>query len=75
MDEDPGAERPTPTSDRLLDDMAVSLLTTMPRDVIVSLEHHGRFPRAVVLTSGNVCWRQSDVQAWIASLPKIGEHA
>jgi predicted DNA-binding transcriptional regulator AlpA len=63
---------PEPASDRILDDIAVTLMTTLPRSTIVRLSHHGEFPRPVRLHTGRIGWRMSDIQHWITGLMPVG---
>lgn len=61
------AHQPT---DFLLRRKEVERIAGISRASIYRLMKFGKFPRPVSLGTGSVRWRQSDVNAWQASLTK-----
>ena len=55
--------------DRLLRRRDVERITGMSRASIYRLMQDGDFPRPVKIGSTAVRWKQSDIVAWIESLP------
>ena len=46
----------------------VSDLTGLSKNALYKMMRDGRFPRPVKLNGRAVAWRESDLDAWIASL-------
>ena len=53
--------------DRLLKQNEVLIAVGLSRMAVYKLRKQGQFPAPVVLGVGALRWRESDVQAWIAS--------
>lgn len=54
-------------SETLLRRPQVEARTGLSRSTIYDWIKRGQFPKPVALSTRLVCWRQSDVDAWIAS--------
>ena len=57
--------------DRLLRRREVEWITGMSRASIYRLMQQGDFPRPVKVGSTAVRWKESDIAAWIESLPVV----
>jgi prophage regulatory protein len=55
--------------ERLLDEMAVEVMTGMSRFQRSKEEAEGRFPKRVRVGTRTVRWKQSEVLQWIKNLP------
>lgn len=55
-------------TDRILRRPEVEAITGLARSTIYDRVRNGRFPSPVILGARSVGWRQSDVEAWIATL-------
>jgi prophage regulatory protein len=55
--------------ERLLDEMAVEVMTGMSRFLRSKEEAEGRFPKRVRVGTRTVRWKQSEVLQWIKNLP------
>ena len=63
-------------NDRLLRIGEVKKLTGLSGASLWRWERDGRFPKRLKLGNWSVAWRESEIQAWIASLnPKGSESA
>ena len=51
---------------------AVEAQIRLGRSTIYKLMSEGKFPLPVKLTKKAVAWRQSDIDAWLASRPTAG---
>lgn len=58
--------------DRLLRRREVEEITGLSRSAIYRKISEGTFPRPVKIGSTAVRWRESDIEAWMASLPDSG---
>lgn len=53
---------------------AVRLMTSLGRTTIYRLEAEGKFPKRISLSGdGAVGWYLHEVEAWLASRPRVGE--
>jgi predicted DNA-binding transcriptional regulator AlpA len=62
-------------SERLLDIEGVKAKTSLGKTSIYELEGKGMFPRRRTIpgTTGRVGWLESEIDAWIAGLPVVGQ--
>ena len=51
----------------ILDEQRVRTLTSLCKSTRWRMERRGEFPKRVKLSPGRVGWRQTDIEAWIAS--------
>jgi prophage regulatory protein len=58
------------TADRLLRLPQVLAIVGLSRDSVYRLAREGRFPRPLKLAEKASAWRESEVQAWMASRPR-----
>lgn len=54
-------------TERLISANKVTELTSLHRTTIYRMERDGLFPRAINVSTCRKAYRESDVQAWIAS--------
>jgi prophage regulatory protein len=47
----------------------------LSKTTIYKMISNGDFPKAIQLTERSVGWKESDIQAWIASRLNVGESA
>ena len=58
-----------PQSDFLLRRKEVEKLSGLSRASLYRHIHSGKFPAPVAIGTGSVRWKNSDIQAWLQSLP------
>lgn len=52
-------------SDRLVREVERKHITSISRSQAWKLEQQGRFPKRITLGNRSVCWRLSDLIAWV----------
>ncbi|WP_409021180.1 helix-turn-helix transcriptional regulator [Caballeronia sp. LZ032] len=62
---------PTP-KESLIRRPAVLEITSLASSTLERLLATGDFPAAVRISPGTVAWRQTEVQQWIKSRPRVG---
>ena len=60
------------TFDRVLSTRSTMALTTLSRTSLWRLSRQGSFPSPIQLSQSRIGWRESDVNAWLASRARRG---
>jgi prophage regulatory protein len=60
-------------TDRLIGEKECCAITSLSRMKARRLIRDGKFPGPVQLSAGRIAWRESEIQAWIAALPRVPE--
>ncbi len=66
---------PTMTNKKLINRKKLSEIIPLSTRTIYNLEQRGDFPRRIALTSRNVAWDLSEVEAWIEARKTSDIHA
>jgi prophage regulatory protein len=66
----PHQTSPHPTPDRILRLVEVTAKVGFQKTKLWELIAHGKFPEPIALGPRDVGWRESEIDAWIADLPR-----